>query len=253
VFSYYDFNYGLRLSWYICSQHFSPEEQKLMYRPVALRGLNTTHQSHDRDISIIILGCDTQFGSYISLFQINVLPPFWLEQKDLSTSPKTVNFSCQYLRSQKREKKSSNARLDFMQAWRQTLDPWFNFNPPPLNMTKPWNHEEQQSLCPCPHQNLWGLRGGGDVYQTGGPASSILIITPSLNDATQITPQLGHSTLLHQFIGEQTWKINRIITGGTTNLPTNQPTNQHICRQFCQQHAENLNTPTGTTHLLRKW
>jgi hypothetical protein len=39
VFSYYNFNYGLRLSWYIGSWHFSPDEQKPIYRPVALKGL----------------------------------------------------------------------------------------------------------------------------------------------------------------------------------------------------------------------
>jgi hypothetical protein len=39
VFSYYNFNYGLRLSRYIGSRHFSPEEQKPIYRPVALKGL----------------------------------------------------------------------------------------------------------------------------------------------------------------------------------------------------------------------
>jgi hypothetical protein len=39
VFSYYDFNYGLRLSRYIGSRHFSPEEQQPVYRPVALKGL----------------------------------------------------------------------------------------------------------------------------------------------------------------------------------------------------------------------
>jgi hypothetical protein len=42
VFSYYSFNYGLRLSRYIGSRHFSPEEQKLIYRPVALKGLINT-------------------------------------------------------------------------------------------------------------------------------------------------------------------------------------------------------------------
>jgi hypothetical protein len=36
VFSYYDFNYGLRLSQYIGSQHFSPKQQKPIYRSVAL-------------------------------------------------------------------------------------------------------------------------------------------------------------------------------------------------------------------------
>jgi hypothetical protein len=36
------FNYGLHLSWYISSWHFPPEEQKLIYRPVALKGLNPT-------------------------------------------------------------------------------------------------------------------------------------------------------------------------------------------------------------------
>jgi hypothetical protein len=39
VFSYYNFNYGVRLSRYIGSRHFSPEEQKQIYRPVALKGL----------------------------------------------------------------------------------------------------------------------------------------------------------------------------------------------------------------------
>jgi hypothetical protein len=39
VFSYYDFDYGLPLSRYIGSRHFLPEEQKPIYRPVALRGL----------------------------------------------------------------------------------------------------------------------------------------------------------------------------------------------------------------------
>jgi hypothetical protein len=39
LFSYYNFNYGLRLSRYIGSRHFSPEEQKSIYRPVALKGL----------------------------------------------------------------------------------------------------------------------------------------------------------------------------------------------------------------------
>jgi hypothetical protein len=39
VFSYYNFNYGLRLSRYIGSRHFSPEEQNPIYRPVALKGL----------------------------------------------------------------------------------------------------------------------------------------------------------------------------------------------------------------------
>jgi hypothetical protein len=39
VFSYYNFNYGLRLSRHIGSRHFSPEEQKPIYRPVALKGL----------------------------------------------------------------------------------------------------------------------------------------------------------------------------------------------------------------------
>jgi hypothetical protein len=52
VFSYYNFNYGLRLSRYIGSRHFSPEEQKPIYRPVALKGLrflrtlNTRLMSH---------------------------------------------------------------------------------------------------------------------------------------------------------------------------------------------------------------
>jgi hypothetical protein len=40
VFSYYNFNYGLRLSRYIGSRHFSPEEQKPIYRPMALKGLS---------------------------------------------------------------------------------------------------------------------------------------------------------------------------------------------------------------------
>jgi hypothetical protein len=39
VFSYYNFNYGLRLSRYIGSRHFSPEDQKPMYRPMSLKGL----------------------------------------------------------------------------------------------------------------------------------------------------------------------------------------------------------------------
>jgi hypothetical protein len=39
VFSYYDFNYGLPLSRSIGSRHFPPEEQKPIYRPVALKGL----------------------------------------------------------------------------------------------------------------------------------------------------------------------------------------------------------------------
>jgi hypothetical protein len=43
VFTYYDFNYGLRLSRYIGSRHFSPEEQKPIYRPVALKGKSCNH------------------------------------------------------------------------------------------------------------------------------------------------------------------------------------------------------------------
>jgi hypothetical protein len=39
VSSYYSFNYGLRLSRYIGSRHFSPEQQKPIHRPVALKGL----------------------------------------------------------------------------------------------------------------------------------------------------------------------------------------------------------------------
>jgi hypothetical protein len=36
VFSYYNFKYGLHLSRYISSRHFSPEEQKPIYRLAAL-------------------------------------------------------------------------------------------------------------------------------------------------------------------------------------------------------------------------
>jgi hypothetical protein len=48
VFSYYDFNYGLRLGRYIGLRHFSPEEQKAVCRLLALWGLTpeTLHLAH---------------------------------------------------------------------------------------------------------------------------------------------------------------------------------------------------------------
>jgi hypothetical protein len=52
VFSHYDFNYGLRLSRNISSWHFSPEEQKPIYRPLALKGLRlVSHLHHGKVIT----------------------------------------------------------------------------------------------------------------------------------------------------------------------------------------------------------
>lgn len=130
-----------------------------------------------------------------------------------------------------------------------------NFIPSPLIMTKLWNCEEQQSLFHPP--NMWGVRGCGDLYETHGPTSSTLMITPSLNDATQITPQLRDSTFHHKCTGQQTWKIKRIVTGGTiylhTDRLTDRMTNQPAYLQTILPATCRLSMPTGTPHLLWKW
>jgi hypothetical protein len=66
VFSYYNFNFGLPLSRYIGSRHFLPEEQKSIYRPVALRGFNVgkflagfmlSHRRQQYSLAQLTVGC----------------------------------------------------------------------------------------------------------------------------------------------------------------------------------------------------
>jgi hypothetical protein len=96
--------------------------------------------------------------------------------------------------------------------------------------------------------------GRGDLHQAGGPtSSSIHMITPITKCNPVHSPEFPNSepdsTFHHQCLQKQTWKIKRMITGGSMYLHTHLH-NQHIYGHFCQQHATHLDMPTRTAHLL---
>lgn len=116
-----------------------------------------------------------------------------------------------------------------------------NFNPSPLIMTKLWNCEEQQSLCPPP--NLWGVRDGGGPISNTWPHtvhSHDHPITEWCNPNYCPTQRFYISPRTHWGANSKDEENHNWRHYVPAYQQTDRPTNQHICRHFCQQHADCL-------------